>query len=72
MDENERKIFSMYISSRYDKKQGRLFLRFSKQDAFHGYLRIIEGDDVIKVTVIFTGSPSLNEIKRFFEDLGVK
>ncbi len=72
MDENERRILSLYISSRYDRKQGRLFLRFSKQDAFRGYLRIMEGDDVIKVTIVFAGSPSLDEVKQFFEGLGVK
>lgn len=68
---NEKRMFRFLIRERYDASSGRLFLRVSKQDAFLGHVRFSDGDDVVRVVVVFRGSPSVDDVIKEFEELGL-
>ncbi|MGC9152841.1 MAG: RNA-binding domain-containing protein [Vulcanisaeta sp.] len=51
IDQLDREIILVSIGSRFE--DGRLYLRFNKQLAYNGVVRLDDGDDVIKVIVKF-------------------
>jgi RNA binding exosome subunit len=71
LSDTEKKVLASLFESRYDRKAGRLYLRFSKQDAYLGEARLYDGDDVIHVVVIFRGSPSPKEAMDTLRKLGL-
>ncbi|MCE4604678.1 MAG: hypothetical protein F7B20_06915 [Aeropyrum sp.] len=54
LPEHDVKYLLSTLDERVDKS-GALYLRVSKQDAFHGEIRIFEGDDVIRLSIGFKG-----------------
>lgn len=70
LSEGERTLMELIVKNRYDKKRGRLFLRLSKQDAYLGRIRLLEGDDVLRVTVTFRGSPSPTLVASLLKEMG--
>ncbi len=71
LDITDRKILGTLLSDRYDRKTGRFYLRVSKQDAYLGYIRFSDGDDVIHITIIMRGSPALEKALSVLRDLGL-
>ncbi len=71
MDEADRRLLDASFEARYDERSGRLFLRFSKQDAYLGRLRLMDGDDVVRVVVGFRGSPDARKARRYARELGL-
>ncbi|GAB6947960.1 RNA-binding domain-containing protein [Vulcanisaeta sp. JCM 16161] len=51
IDQLDREIILVTINSRFD--DGKLYLRFNKQLAYNGVVRLDDGDDVIKVIMRF-------------------
>ncbi|WP_070807796.1 RNA-binding domain-containing protein [Pyrodictium occultum] len=72
LDEQSRRILAMMLENRYDQRQGKFYLRFSKQDAFLGELRLHDGDDVVHVVITLRGSPSPEKALKALEELGLK
>jgi RNA binding exosome subunit len=54
------------LEERVDK-QGGMYIRIDKQGAFKGFLRLEEGDDVIRVHVRFSGGR--REALKYYRDL---
>lgn len=71
LDKESKKIIAMMLENRYDAKQGRFYLRFSKQDAFLGELRFYDGDDVIHVMINLRGTPRLEKAIKVLKELGL-
>ena len=71
LDDIEKRALMASLDLRYDRKEGRLYMRFSKQDAFLGRIKLYDGDDVIRVVVVFRGSPKLEDVKRMLEEVGL-
>ncbi len=71
LDEAEKRVLDVNFESRYDEKSGRLFLRFSKQEAYLGRVRLMDGDDVVRVVIGFRGSPDIRKARRIARELGL-
>jgi len=71
LDDVEKRALAVSLDLRYDEKEGRLYMRFSKQDAFLGRVKLYDGDDVVRVVVVFRGSPRLEDVKRVLEEVGL-
>jgi RNA binding exosome subunit len=71
LNEYEKKLLASTLEARYDERSGRLYLRLSKQEAYLGRARIYEGDDVVKITVVFQGTPSLSAVRDLLHRLGL-
>ena len=54
LDDLDRRHLLATLEERVDDN-GTLYIRLDKQEAFHGSLRILEGDDVVRVSVKFRG-----------------
>ena len=71
LDDIEKSALMASLDLRYDEKEGRLYMRFSKQDAFLGRVKLYDGDDVVRVVVVFRGSPRLEDVKHILEEVGL-
>ncbi len=71
MDEGEKELLWMELDQRYDESTGRLYLRFSKQDAYMGRARLGAGDDVVRAVIVFQGAPAREEVVEKLRELGV-
>ncbi len=71
LSESDKLLLDTSFESRYDERHGRLFLRFSKQDAYLGRIRLMDGDDVVRVVIGFRGSPSVEKARRIAKELGL-
>ena len=69
LDDLDRKALESSFNLRFEG--GRLYLRFDKQQAYLGRLRLLEGDDVVRVVIQFTGKGS-TEAKAVIEYLKVR
>jgi len=69
LEETERNILLASLSSRSDRKHSHLYLRLSKQDAYLGRLRLLDGSDVIKLIITFSGIKNIDDLKLFLEDI---
>lgn len=56
------------LERRFDGK-GRIFVRVSKQDAYLGRVRLMDGDDIIRVVLTLPGARSVAEVERAFRSL---
>lgn len=56
------------LDRRFDGK-GRVFIRISKQDAYLGRIRIMDGDDIIRVVLTLPGARSVGFVERVFRSL---
>jgi len=71
LSETEKSILSASFKLRYDARTGRLYLRFSKQDAYMGSLRLLDSDDVVKVVVHFSNSKREDEVRILLRQIGL-
>jgi len=71
LNEQDKKILSALFDSRYDERSGRLFIRFSKQDAYMGEIRLYDGDDVVHVVIQLRGAPRLKRAEEILRELGL-
>lgn len=67
----DKKLLKTMLENRYDSRSGRLYLRVSKQDAYLGHVRLLDSDDVIKITIVLRGSPRLEEVLGILQELGL-
>ncbi len=72
MDSTEKKVILSTLDIRFDLRACKLYLRFSKQDAYLGSIVLFEGDDVIKVVATLRRVKNVDEakelIKNFIEE----
>lgn len=68
LDSVDKKLLAASLEERVDK-EGSLYFRLSKQDAYQGRLSVYESDDVIRVSVGFRGKrrEAMREYKRRLE-----
>ena len=71
LDDYDKEIIEASLASRYDRKTGRVFIRFSKQDAYLGRIRVAEGDDVIRMVITVQGTPDVKVVGEALKALGL-
>ena len=71
MSDLDREALTSTLDMKYDERSGRLYIRFSKQDAYLGNVKIMEGDDVVRLVIVFRGSPSLKSVRDFLRKTGL-
>ena len=71
LNEQDRGLLDALFDTRYDERTGRLFIRFSKQDAYMGELRLHDGDDVIHVVIQLRGSPKARRAREILHEAGL-
>lgn len=71
LEDLEKKILRSTFDLRYDHKTGRFIIRFSKQDALLGQLKITDSDDVIKVVLHIKNSKNRSSILKHLTDIGL-
>jgi len=71
LSESDKAILSVTLELRYDPKMNKLFMRFSKQDAYLGRLMLSDSDDVIKVVVSFKQGRGLDVLANYLKSLGL-
>jgi len=69
LEETERNILLASLSSRSDVKHSHLYVRLSKQDAYLGKLKLLDGSDVIKLVITFSGAKKIDDLRSFLEDI---
>ncbi len=69
LPQTERIIIKATIDTRVDNKLSHLFLRLSKQEAYLGRVKLMEGSDVIKLVFTIIGIRSFEELRKFIEEL---
>ena len=69
LEETERNILLASLSSRSDVKRSHLYVRLSKQDAYLGKLKLLDGSDVIKLVITFSGAKKIDDLRSFLEDI---
>ncbi len=71
LDDIDRSYLDTTLERRYDSKSGRLYIRFGKQEAFLGDVRLADGDDVVRLVIIFRKAPRLEEVRSFLRETGL-
>lgn len=56
------------IDRRFDGR-GRIFIRISKQDAYLGRIRLMDGDDIIRVMLTIPGARKASDVERALRSL---
>lgn len=69
MERVDRNILVATVSNRAGHRPSHLYFRVSKQEAYLGKVELMDGDDVIKVSVTVNGVRSVDQLKRFLEVL---
>ncbi len=69
LEETERNILLASLSSRSGVKHSHLYVRLSKQDAYLGKLKLLDGSDVIKLVITFSGAKKIDDLRSFLEDI---
>jgi RNA binding exosome subunit len=69
MERVDRIILVATVSNRAGHRPSHLYFRISKQEAYLGKVELMDGDDVIKVSVTVNGVRSVNQLKQFLEVL---
>lgn len=57
------------LHRRFDPRESRLYIRFSKQDAYMGRIKCLDGDDVIRVVITIPGVKSSENVEKLLRDL---
>ena len=65
----DRSILLATLESRVDRKTSHLYLRISKQEAYLGRVRLMDGSDVIKLVIGFSRVSSIDDLRNYLEEL---
>ena len=68
-EDSEKAILSATLELRYDHRANKLFLRLSKQDAYHYKVVLVDTDDVVKVVISFKHGRGLNKVREYLRSL---
>jgi len=71
MSNSEKAVLKATLPLRFDPRSKRLILRFSKQDAFLGSIRLLDSDDVVKMTLHFKGARSIEKLSKYLAQAGL-
>ena len=69
MERVDMNILIATVSNRAGHRPSHLYFRVSKQEAYLGRVELMDGDDVIKVSVTVNGVRSVDQLKHFLEVL---
>ncbi|RLG88971.1 MAG: exosome protein [Thermoprotei archaeon] len=69
LSESERGILIASLSDRVDPRVSHLYIRLSKQDAYLGRIRLLDGSDVIKIVFSFTSLKSVDSLRNVLEEM---
>jgi RNA binding exosome subunit len=71
LDPMEKSILKATFNLRYDSSTGRFIIRLSKQDLYLGSLRIIDTDDIVKLTIHFKSVKRRDEVFNYLKAIGL-
>ncbi len=69
LSETDKNILIATIENRIGSRPSHLHIRLSKQDAFKGRAVLMDGDDVIKVSVTVLGVRQPHQLRKFLDSL---
>ena len=69
LSESERGILIASLSDRVDPRVSHLYIRLSKQDAYLGRIKLLDGSDVIKIVFSFTSLKSVDSLRNVLEEM---
>jgi RNA binding exosome subunit len=69
MSDTEKSLMKITLPLRFDPRTGRLILRINKQDAFLGNVKLLDSDDVVKITLHFKGVKNIEKISGYLDGL---
>ncbi|MEM1863818.1 MAG: RNA-binding domain-containing protein, partial [Desulfurococcaceae archaeon] len=67
----EKNILRITFKLRYDSSKRKFVIRFSKQDLVNEKLKIIDTDDIIKLTIFFRNTRNAKEVETYLAELGI-
>jgi hypothetical protein len=65
----DKKIMLATLDNRVDNRVSHFHLRLSKQDAYLGDIRLLDGDDIIKLSVTINGVIKLEDLRKYLNRL---
>lgn len=71
LPESEKRVLGLTLDLRYDKRDKRLIIRLSKQDAYLGALRLLDHDDIVKVVIRFKRAGGVEELREYLKDINL-
>ncbi|MET1160695.1 MAG: RNA-binding domain-containing protein [Thermoprotei archaeon] len=71
LDSSDKAILSATLDLRYDRRANKLYLRFSKQDAYLNKIILSDSDDIIKVTISFKNARGINRVREYLKNMGM-
>lgn len=71
LDDLEKNILKTTFDLRFDSSTGRLIIRFSKQDLYHGRFRIVDSDDIVKVILSFKNARRRSDVVEYLKRINL-
>ncbi|MEM0043364.1 MAG: RNA-binding domain-containing protein [Sulfolobales archaeon] len=65
----EFEVLILALEERYDPRDGRLYIRISKQDAFRNIISLAFDDDVIRLVATLAGTRDVKKVEEFLRSL---
>jgi len=69
IDSSERTILLTTLDNRFDTRASKLYIRFSKQDAYLGSAVLFDGDDVIRVVMTLCRIKNFEDARKVLKEL---
>jgi len=71
LSDTDKSILSATLDLRYDARSNKLYIRFSKQDAYNDHLTIYDSDDVIKLVISFKNGRGIDRLRQYLREKGL-
>lgn len=69
LDRADFEALVLTLHRRLDPKESKLYIRLSKQEAYMGRIRCIDGDDVIRIVITVPGVKGLEDVEKLLRIL---
>lgn len=71
LDELEKSVLKTTFDLRFDPKTGKFVIRLSKQDLYHGSLKVVDSDDVVKLILYIKNAKKRDNVVSYLQSIGI-
>lgn len=71
LDELEKTVLKTTFDLRFDAKTGKFVIRLSKQDLYRGSFKVVDSDDVVKLTIYVKNAKKRDSVISYLQLAGV-